>query len=142
MPAILILEKRPEGFVTVKSADGKRQFTMRTNQIFAETNIHFMVIGKCNTNFIVITTKESGNGLAVYVTNYAAKGGESLSIAVRALRMKLDLLFLKELAKAMRDQRDRAEGGAPREEAEARVWRAINALNPPEALLAGKAQAD
>ncbi len=32
--------------------------------------------------------------------------------------------------------------GLPREEAEARVWRAINALNPPEALLAGKAQAD
>ncbi len=29
--------------------------------------------------------------------------------------------------------------GLPREEAEERVWRAINALNPPEALLAGKA---
>lgn len=28
--------------------------------------------------------------------------------------------------------------GLPREEAEERVWRAINALNPPEALLAGK----
>ena len=29
--------------------------------------------------------------------------------------------------------------GLPREEAEERVWRAINALNPPEALLAGEA---
>lgn len=29
--------------------------------------------------------------------------------------------------------------GLPREEAEERVWRAINALNPPEALLLGKA---
>ena len=28
--------------------------------------------------------------------------------------------------------------GLPREEAEERVWRAINALNPPEALLAGR----
>ena len=31
--------------------------------------------------------------------------------------------------------------GLPREEAEERVWRAINALNPPEALLASKAPA-
>ena len=31
--------------------------------------------------------------------------------------------------------------GLPREEAEERVWRAINALNPPEALLANKASA-
>ena len=31
--------------------------------------------------------------------------------------------------------------GLPREEAEERVWRAINALNPPEALLASKASA-
>ena len=31
--------------------------------------------------------------------------------------------------------------GLPREEAEERVWRAINALNPPEALLAGQAPA-
>src|SRR3546814_1832922 len=31
--------------------------------------------------------------------------------------------------------------GLPREEAEDRVWRAINALNPPEALEAGEAAA-
>ena len=31
--------------------------------------------------------------------------------------------------------------GLPREEAEERVWRAINALNPPEALLGGQAPA-
>ncbi|WP_447758191.1 lysophospholipid acyltransferase family protein [Sphingopyxis fribergensis] len=32
--------------------------------------------------------------------------------------------------------------GLPREEAEDRVWRAINALNPPEALLASKAASE